>query len=368
MAYIKGLHIVPVQLLELDPSNPRLPERLINSKENDVLNWMLTDATLVDLMASIVENGFFEGEPIVGINDPNRPGMVLIVEGNRRLASVKLLNNPELADSKARTVVELSEIGHTKGTIPQSIPVYIVNHRAEVANYLGFRHVSGVKQWPVIAKARYLYGLFTGREWSSDIYRQLAKEIGSKSMYVRRLVIGYELFRFIERQNYFDLDYLDEENFDLSLMNDAATKYGEIADYIGVKAEERVPLEGLHLEHFKNVFEWLYKRDEKGETRLGESRNLPILNKVLATPNAKSAFIRDKYTLADAAALTSLADDNVRGHLQNARISMIEAQKLVHTIRTPNKSDLRLIEEVRSSAETIRREMADKILTNETTN
>ncbi len=366
MAYPKGLHQIQVASLELDPNNPRLPERLINAPEHEVLNWMLTDATLTDLMASIVENGFFAGEALIGINSPSNDGSVIIVEGNRRLASVKLLANPSQSENKTKTVQDLSNETVQKNNLPLTLPVYVVNTRQEVENYLGFRHVSGVKQWPVIAKARYLHFLFSSRIWNSGIYIQLAKEIGSKSQYVRRLVIGYMLFELIKEHGFFDLDYLSEENFDLSLINDAATKYSDIAFYMGIDKEVERPLAQLHLNEFKNVYDWLYKRNERGETRLGESRNLPVLNKILATPEAKICFVQDNYTLEDAAAVTTLADDNIRWHLQNARISMIEAQKLVHKIKSPNRSDLRIVEEIRNSADTIRREMSNKFIDNET--
>lgn len=365
MAYPIGLHTIDIDHLILDPLNPRLPQRLVNANERDVLNWMLSDATLTDLMASIVENSFFAGEALVGVNSGEYPGQIVVVEGNRRLASVKLLRNPSIADVKQKTVHELVTEGESRSSIPDRLPVYVVNNRAEVANYLGFRHVSGVKQWPVIAKARYLYTLFSTRAWMPDIYRQLAREIGSKSGYVRRLIVGYSLYLLISEHNFFDLDELNEENFDLSLINDAATKYAAIADYMGVNIDQVDPVENLHIEHFKNVYFWLYKRDEKGETRLGESRNLPVLNKVLSSETARNVFINDHYSLAEAAGMTNLADDNIRWHLQNARISMIEAQKLVHQIQAPNRSDVRLIDEIKSSADTIRREMAEKMLSHE---
>ena len=143
--------------LHLDPENPRLPERLKNAPEKDVLNWMLSDATLVDLMASIAENGFFNGEPILIVEEG---GKQVVVEGNRRLASIKLLANPGLATESPRTIRAISETAIFKNNIPTEIWVYKCIDRNEVQNYLGFRHVSGVKQWPLISKARYLYDLF----------------------------------------------------------------------------------------------------------------------------------------------------------------------------------------------------------------
>ena len=69
---------VEIADLKLDPDNPRLPERIKGAPEKDVLNWMLSDATLIDLMASISQNGFFSGEPIIVIPDK---GKFIVIEG-----------------------------------------------------------------------------------------------------------------------------------------------------------------------------------------------------------------------------------------------------------------------------------------------
>jgi ParB-like chromosome segregation protein Spo0J len=66
---------------------------------------MLSDATLIDLMASISENGFFSGEPIIVISNNDN---YTVIEGNRRLAAIKLLANPGLAIISPKAVEYLS--------------------------------------------------------------------------------------------------------------------------------------------------------------------------------------------------------------------------------------------------------------------
>jgi hypothetical protein len=351
------LEHLDIGVLKLDPLNPRLPDRLKNASEEEVLNWMLTDATLTDLMASIVENGFFGGESLIAIEDEANRGHYIIVEGNRRLAAIKLLSNPGIAEYKSTTVRELSEEIANNGHMPQELPVYVVTDRKEVENYLGYRHVTGVKQWPVIAKARYLHSLFSTMDYTPDVYRLLAKEIGSKSVYVRRLIIGYQLYLKIRDNAFYGLDYLNEENFDLSLINDAATQQSAIEEYMNIDKNAQNPLSALHESEFINVFKWLYEVNEEGITKVGESRNLKLLNKVLATPQAKEAFIERKASLHEAVEFTSLVDENLREYLFAARASIIEAQRLVHRITSPSTPDIKLAEEIMRSAETIQNAM-----------
>ncbi len=85
----------PYEQLEFDKDNPRLPHSVVNSNnEGDVIDWMLKDASIIELMGSIGEKGFFAGEPLLGIQHPEIPEKYIIVEGNRRLTAVKLLHHP----------------------------------------------------------------------------------------------------------------------------------------------------------------------------------------------------------------------------------------------------------------------------------
>jgi len=345
---------IPVKIadLHLDPENPRLPERLKNASEKEVLNWMLSDATLVDLMASIAENGFFNGEPILVVEEG---GKHIVVEGNRRLGAIKLLNNPELASESPRTVKTISETATTKGTHPFEVWVYMCKNRDEVRNYLGFRHVSGVKQWPLISKARYLFDLFIKKErFDYDVYKELAREIGSKGNYVRKLVIGYQAFQIIKTRNWFGMgEYLNEESFDLSLISEVLNTQSSVAEYAGIDVNLEKPFEQVNPETFEQLSKWLYQITETGRTRIGDNRNLRLLNKILQNDEAKKAFIEDGKSITEAAELTDLSDENIRYYLNEASNNLNEAQKLIHKAKSPTKKDEDLLEEIISSADVI---------------
>jgi hypothetical protein len=342
---------IPIKIIDLhlDPENPRLPERLKNAPEKDVLNWMLSDATLVDLMASIAENGFFNGEPILVVEEG---GKHIVVEGNRRLASIKLLANPELATESPRTIRAISETAVNKINIPSEIWVYKCTNRDEVQNYLGFRHISGVKQWPLISKARYLYDLFLRKNrFEYEVYKEIAREIGSKGNYVRKLLLGFQAYQLIRTKNWFGMgEYLNEESFDLSLISEVINSYSAVAGYMNVDVNQDKPFENIDISKLEEVSKWLYQVTETGSTRVGDNRNLRLLNKILQNEEAKKAFIDDKKSIKEAAELTDLSDDNIRFYLNQANANMIEAQKLVHKAKQPTKKDEDLIEEISSSS------------------
>ena len=88
---------------------------------------------------------------------------------------------------------ELKEIfGH--------IPYIQVNSRQEVESFLGFRHVTGIKQWPTEQKARYITKLIDERGMD---YEEVMRKIGSQTPAVRHHYITYRLLLQME-------DWLEE--------------------------------------------------------------------------------------------------------------------------------------------------------------
>jgi hypothetical protein len=84
--------------LEFDPENPRF-YRLNDRAGSDtaVIEEMLDDESVQDLMLSIGEQGYFPGEPLLVVKKGKK---FVVVEGNRRLAAVKLLNGDLVAPKK----------------------------------------------------------------------------------------------------------------------------------------------------------------------------------------------------------------------------------------------------------------------------
>lgn len=67
---------VPLDDLELDTENPRLPEG-VSRDQLGMINYIATSTSIEDLMSAIAENGFFPGEPLIVIPDSGAPGSTL---------------------------------------------------------------------------------------------------------------------------------------------------------------------------------------------------------------------------------------------------------------------------------------------------
>ena len=94
------IKFVDIDNLLLDLYNPRLPKSK-QGKDNDVvIEFLLLEAATLELMESIGENDFFVGEMLLVIPNKEESGRYVVIEGNRRLTAVLLLNNPDLAKVK----------------------------------------------------------------------------------------------------------------------------------------------------------------------------------------------------------------------------------------------------------------------------
>ena len=176
MSEKRSIEYKPVKQLVFDPKNPRLPKTLDKSDEQAIIGEMLRDALLIELMASIGVNGYFSGEPLLVLRRDD--GRFDVVEGNRRLAAVKLLNDPASAPYKKKAVLAASEEAEHR---PSELPVIIYDDRDEILDYLGYRHITGIKAWGPLAKARYLRDLRKEMDEtdSRSQFTQLTKAIGS---------------------------------------------------------------------------------------------------------------------------------------------------------------------------------------------
>src|SRR5690606_22323989 len=106
----------------------------------------------------------------------------------------------------------------------------------------------------------------------------LAKQIGSRGDYVLRLLTSYQLYLELEKSDFFGIKNLSEENIEFSNLVDAATRFGNISKFLNIDFDNETPLKNLDLERYRELTEWLFKRDEDNKTTLGENRNIRLLN------------------------------------------------------------------------------------------
>src|SRR5579872_3618632 len=83
-----------VTSLLLDQQNPRLPQSGGALGQRQIIDELVTHDSVYDLAKDITTQGFFPTEILLGVHDGDQ---IVVIEGNRRLAALKLLINAELA-------------------------------------------------------------------------------------------------------------------------------------------------------------------------------------------------------------------------------------------------------------------------------
>ncbi|MEL6675220.1 MAG: ParB N-terminal domain-containing protein [Bacteroidota bacterium] len=369
---LNKIESIPLDQIKLDPNNPRLPRSLQNAGEKEIITWMLKDASLLDLIASIIENGFFPGEPIIVEDKKSERDHYIVIEGNRRVAASKIISDPDLGSFQKSTVAYLLSSAKLEENRPDEIPSFICKDRREVSEYLGFRHVTGVKPWSVLAKARFLYPMYIGMDHEDhETYRTLAKRIGSKASYVKRLMYGYEAFRIIEDNSYYGINHIKSkvknDKFEISFLTDALFN-PEIGSWLEFDKEEANPVKHINRAKLENLTFWLFQNKSKrgpdggAKVKPGE---LQSLGSVLKNETARKAFTERNIPLEEALKLTDITDKNISILILEARDKLQTVQEALHDSKAPSGKDIEHLDEITKRASRIRATLQNIINENE---
>jgi len=177
-----------VERLLLDDENFRLPPQLRGASQDELLRHFAGQYDLEEIAYSMIRKGYFEEEPLLTISVPESEFRI-VVEGNRRLATLKLLTDEDVRRLVGGSLwLELAEEVRQTGVELAEVPTRNYATRDELLEYLGFRHVSGLMPWTPEAKARYVHALIVDHNYS---FEDAARSIGSRSDAIRRQFIAY---------------------------------------------------------------------------------------------------------------------------------------------------------------------------------
>jgi hypothetical protein len=280
----ENLNNVTLDEFGLDPENPRLPTT-IKRDEPNMLNYIARTSSINELMTAIGQHGYFPGEPLIVIPSGKKKPKYIVVEGNRRLTALKLLADPTLAPKSTAIKTASAEAKHK----PKGVPCILFDKRNEVIDYLGYRHITGIKQWEPLAKARYIAMYFDTETKKSATaparYKVVALSIGSNATYIKRQLDGMAVYKLMEANDFFDIEDLDEENIPFSLLT-TALGYQSILEFVSGDNHPYVQTGKMIKARVKELTSWLFEKNEDGETVIGESRNIKKLALIVESADA----------------------------------------------------------------------------------
>ena len=351
---------LPVDQLVLDSENPRLAWRVNGETQIDLAKILWREMAVDEVAWSIAENGYFRSEPLfVIIKNPEEEEPTkreyIVVEGNRRLAAVRLLRADTLRKRIGAT--ELPEIDSNRRKELDNIPVIIYTSRDSLWTSLGFRHINGIKPWDSFSKAKYVGGV---HENYGVPLEDIARKIGDRHATVKRLYRGYKILEQAESQAKFDREDRVRNRFYFSHLYTAADQK-EFQKFLGIDPEKSLklnPVPKSKLVELGEFMTWLYgKKSERIEPVVRtQNPDLNILREVVGKPESLSTLRRSRsLELSHAVAIGDKR--RFRDALTRAKVELQEAKATVTTGYTREEDLFNLITDIVRLSETIRDEM-----------
>lgn len=305
---------VAVENLRLDPENFRLAgvawEALGVSTptESDIIRLFWDELDAEELARSMAAQGFWENEPLYVLRREGGPEQpLLVLEGNRRLAAVKGLLDPEyrrqykiqVDDARLESLKRLPVIHLTAN--PNS------PERKRFEHYIAFRHINSSLRWGEFAQASYISKLVKGELHGQGERKSLADLpfcLGDTFGKVPMLYRAYQVLDQAERSGVFNrrqrANYPDKLAF-------AQLVYGlqrpGVVQFLGMESsakDARDPVPDTHLENLRLLMRWVFgDREEKLESLMTPADDWGNLEEILLDPVAV-ARVKDGASLSAA--------------------------------------------------------------------
>jgi hypothetical protein len=357
MASLPQVTRIKTSDLFFDPENPRFYRLNHLTTDEAIVEEMLDDEGVQDLMASIGQKGYFEGEPLLVTRENKQ---LIVVEGNRRLAAVKLLNGQFSAPVRRRTSVELLR-QEAIVEAPDELPCIEYPSRRDVMRYLGYRHITGIKEWDSLSKARYLADIreefYPGLDKTEQM-KSLAKDIGSRTDYVAQLLTALGLYISAEQVKFFGLP-MEAKDVEFSYLT-TALNYKNITDWLGLEDRRDIDMPNLNHENLKLIFGWMFPLDQQGRTIIGESRNLAQLADVVSSKDA-IAVLESTGRLSEAYLYSEGPQQALITALSMAQDRVQIAWNMLPNTKPLTQQHLEMAEKLAEDARAIRGHLREKL-------
>ena len=274
--------LIGIAHLSFGFGSPRILRDL--QTEMETLEHFVLDESIVSLMLSIGENGFSPIEPLIVF--PINNFEYEVIDGNRRLIASKILNNPNLINVQQSIIREV--INGCK-IIPKEVPCLVFENKEDVFIHLGYRHITGLKTWNILKKARFLHKCYQNKpeELSFDEkIREIAKSIGTRKEYVKQFLFGFQVYKTIEDNLFFKIENLNSKNFQFNIILESL-KYENICNFLGI---DLLPFtSSLNLINLQKWTIWLFEKNVNGQIKIQEN-NLSDLDAILSNKSATELF------------------------------------------------------------------------------
>lgn len=321
--------------IKLDPLNPRLG-RSVNGKNlsQDEIYDRMKDWSLEELATSFLESGFWVHEAVLCVREElDGEQALVVVEGNRRVAALKRLAKTFDGEDTSKRWLEIINGETRPDKMFANVPIIVVGSRQEIVSFLGFRHVTGIKEWAPPEKAQFIAKMIDDGGLS---YRDVMRKIGSKTPTVQRNYIAFCILR--QMDDIEDIFVKEvEDRFSvlfLSIRTPGVRKFLNLDPKFEVEPGEVYP--PIPEENVPNLIEfskWLFGDEERSPV-VQDSRQIDKFAKILLSEEGLAYLRGVKRPNLDHAFVISGGDqEEVYELISTATVNLQEALTTIHNYK-----------------------------------
>jgi hypothetical protein len=309
-----GYQEVGLSALQLDDKNPRFGGLTENQSEAAIIDKLATEKNLLELIESFRQNGYYRAEPLLVVETKKGSGKYVVIEGNRRVAALKILFNAELLKKYGFSRTALAPTGAIADELKNRIPVQIYNNRHDLWSYLGFRHIKGPMEWDPYSKALYIVGLYEDGLPIAEI----VERIGDQNALVTKMFNGIRVLKQAEDEGYINPNEM--QKFAFSHLY-TILGYTNARKFLGLKLKEgdllkKNPVKSSYLPNLEELINFIYG-DIKGKTKSVVRSQNPDIRRLAAVLGHSKTVAELKENV------------NQPGALENIFNSTSEAEEVV---------------------------------------
>jgi hypothetical protein len=279
--------LIRVSDLNLDLHNPRAAG-LTFASEEDAIKFLIAEADLDEIITSICKSGWIDYEPFVVQKDGS-----IVLEGNRRLASLRLI-----ADAALRDALGYKMPSTQCASVPEQVRAILVDGRDEARAYIAFKHINGPAKWGALAKAMYASAWIDSGVKIGDV----ASALGDTNNTIVRMVNGWRVL-VQAKANGFKIEDITASRFNFSHLYTALSKPDfrrvlGMNDDLGVSVLPANPVPEDDLPKLREALGWMYGQKEWRSFAVVKSQNPDLTRLVQVMANTSAyAVLRDTNDL-----------------------------------------------------------------------
>jgi len=267
--------------LALDRKNPRFGgDDVPAGKKGDVtiISRLLDGADLKELLESVAANGYLDLEPLFVVKEK---GERVVVDGNRRVAAIRLFNDAKLAEEVSVALPSMEQ--RLRRTLKQ-VHVVELTSRDQARQLIGFKHINGTHKWDSYAKARFAAEWYRKERSKGTTLEDIARSLGDRHDTVQRLVQGIFALDQARKQGLFEPDdrfpgrVFFFSHFYTALTRSEYRRFLQLPERWRDSAPEEEPVPRKALPKLKELLNWLYGSKDDNEPPVITSQNPDVKN------------------------------------------------------------------------------------------